>query len=199
MKRLNSLIQVYTVAGSAAQRQSLERFLDNTPGMRNLGSGNLSSVPPRHADLILAELLAGEVPQQSLQNPPHWVALVEEARSQWVQQNWGGGLRAILPRQASEAEVEAALQAVSHGLVLTHPEFLTAPAPATASPLSAREHEVLALMAEGRSNAGIAHQLWVTEGTVEKHVRSILSKLNLPDTGEDHRRVLAVITFLDSR
>ena len=62
--------------------------------------------------------------------------------------------------------------------------------------LSARELEVLALMAEGRSNAGIAHQLWVTEGTVEKHVRSILAKLSLPETGEDHRRVLAVIAFL---
>jgi DNA-binding NarL/FixJ family response regulator len=64
--------------------------------------------------------------------------------------------------------------------------------------LSPREREVLALMAEGRSNAGIAHRLWVTEGTVEKHVRSILSKLRLPETGEDHRRVLAVITFLES-
>jgi serine/threonine-protein kinase PknK len=64
--------------------------------------------------------------------------------------------------------------------------------------LSAREREVLALMAEGRSNAGIAHQLWVTEGTVEKHVRSILMKLRIPESGEDHRRVLAVITFLDS-
>jgi DNA-binding NarL/FixJ family response regulator len=64
--------------------------------------------------------------------------------------------------------------------------------------LSAREREVLALMAEGRSNAGIAHQLWVTEGTIEKHVRSIMSKLNLSDTGEDHRRVLAVIAFLDA-
>ena len=52
-------------------------------------------------------------------------------------------------------------------------------------------------MAEGRSNAGIARQLWVTEGTVEKHVRSILSKLRLPETAEDHRRVLAVITFLE--
>src|SRR5215211_9080149 len=48
--------------------------------------------------------------------------------------------------------------------------------------LSAREREVLALMAEGRSNAGIAHRLWVTEGTVEKHVRSILTKLTLPET-----------------
>jgi DNA-binding NarL/FixJ family response regulator len=65
--------------------------------------------------------------------------------------------------------------------------------------LSAREREVLALMAEGRSNAGIAHRLWVTEGTVEKHVRSILTKLTLPETTDDHRRVLAVLTFLDSR
>jgi DNA-binding NarL/FixJ family response regulator len=64
--------------------------------------------------------------------------------------------------------------------------------------LSAREREVLALMAEGRSNVGIAHRLWVTPGTVEKHVRSILTKLNLPETGDDHRRVLAVITFLEA-
>jgi DNA-binding NarL/FixJ family response regulator len=64
--------------------------------------------------------------------------------------------------------------------------------------LSPREREVLALMAEGRSNAGIAHRLWVTEGTVEKHVRSILSKLRLPETAEGHRRVLAVITFLEA-
>jgi len=65
--------------------------------------------------------------------------------------------------------------------------------------LSPREHEVLALMAEGRSNSGIARRLWVTEGTVEKHVRSILTKLTLPETDDDHRRVLAVLTFLDSR
>ena len=65
--------------------------------------------------------------------------------------------------------------------------------------LSAREQEVLALMAEGRSNAGIARRIWVTEGTVEKHVRSIMMKLNLPDTDEDHRRVRAVITFLEAR
>jgi DNA-binding NarL/FixJ family response regulator len=65
--------------------------------------------------------------------------------------------------------------------------------------LSAREQEVLMLMAEGRSNAGIARRLWVTEGTVEKHVRSILTKLNLPETGDDHRRVRAVITYLEAR
>jgi serine/threonine-protein kinase PknK len=65
--------------------------------------------------------------------------------------------------------------------------------------LSPREREVLSLMAEGRSNGGIARRLWVTEGTVEKHVRSILMKLRLPETDDDHRRVLAVVTFLDAR
>jgi len=64
--------------------------------------------------------------------------------------------------------------------------------------LTHREREVLELMAEGASNAGIAKRLWVTEGTVEKHVRSILSKLRLPEAPEEHRRVLAVLTFLDS-
>ena len=65
--------------------------------------------------------------------------------------------------------------------------------------LSPREREVLALMAEGASNAGIAQRIFVTEGTVEKHVRSILMKLNLPDSETEHRRVLAVLKFLENR
>ena len=64
--------------------------------------------------------------------------------------------------------------------------------------LTSREREVLALMAEGRSNAGIGQALWVTEGTVEKHVRSIMMKLQLPETAEVHRRVLAVLAFLEA-
>jgi serine/threonine-protein kinase PknK len=64
--------------------------------------------------------------------------------------------------------------------------------------LTPREREVLELMAEGRSNAGIGRLLWVTEGTVEKHVHSILAKLPLPETDDDHRRVLAVLTFLET-
>jgi DNA-binding NarL/FixJ family response regulator len=65
--------------------------------------------------------------------------------------------------------------------------------------LTAREREVLSLMAEGRSNSGIARQLWLAEGTVQKHVPSILIKLRLPETEDDHRRVLAVLAYLDAR
>jgi serine/threonine-protein kinase PknK len=64
--------------------------------------------------------------------------------------------------------------------------------------LTPRERDVLGLMAQGRSNIGIAHQLWITESAVEKHVKNVLSKLNLPAGPEDHRRVLAVVTFLNA-
>ena len=67
------------------------------------------------------------------------------------------------------------------------------------SDLTPREREVLALMAEGHSNSGIAGHLVVTEGAVEKHVRSILAKLHLPNTDDTHRRVLAVIVYLAAR
>ena len=62
--------------------------------------------------------------------------------------------------------------------------------------LTPREREVLGLMAEGKTNAGIARQLWLTEKTVETHVSSILGKLGLPLDGDTHRRVLAVVTYL---
>jgi DNA-binding NarL/FixJ family response regulator len=64
--------------------------------------------------------------------------------------------------------------------------------------LTPRERDVLGLMAQGRSNIGIAHQLWISESAVEKHVKSVMAKLNLPAGPDDHRRVLAVVTFLDA-
>ena len=64
------------------------------------------------------------------------------------------------------------------------------------STLTAREREVLAMMAEGRTNVGIARRLWLTERTVEAHVSSIMAKLGLATSDEDHRRVLAVLVHL---
>jgi DNA-binding NarL/FixJ family response regulator len=65
------------------------------------------------------------------------------------------------------------------------------------SALTPREHEVLAAMAEGRTNAGIAEALTITEGAAEKHITSIMGKLELPDSKGDHRRVLAVLAYLE--
>jgi DNA-binding NarL/FixJ family response regulator len=65
--------------------------------------------------------------------------------------------------------------------------------------LTEREREVLALMAEGRSNKAIAERLFVTEHTVEKHVKNIFGTLRLPPSPDDHRRVLAVVTYLDAQ
>ena len=64
--------------------------------------------------------------------------------------------------------------------------------------LTEREREVLELMAQGRSNQAIGQQLFITEHTVEKHVKNILGKLRIPTSADDHRRVLAVLTYLNS-
>jgi serine/threonine-protein kinase PknK len=97
-----------------------------------------------------------------------------------------------------------ALRRVANGGSALDPEvvsLLLSPLRATdqLAALTPREREVLALMAEGRTNRGIARRLWLTERTVETHVASILAKLGLGADEEDHRRVLAVLTFLNHR
>src|SRR5580704_2562282 len=98
--------------------------------------------------------------------------------------------------------VEALVRVASGGTALD-PEVVTQLLGASRrtdsiSGLSARERQVLSLMAEGRSNAAIATALVVSEGAVEKHVANIFTKLDLPVSQSDHRRVLAVLRFLDS-
>ena len=117
----------------------------------------------------------------------------------------GGGIGYLLKsRVAHVEEFLDAVQRIARGGSVVDPaliqELVTAHRrkdPLAA--LSARERQVLALMAEGRSNTGIARRLFVTEGTVEKHISNILTKLNLHEADEDHRRVLAAITFLKAR
>jgi DNA-binding NarL/FixJ family response regulator len=103
-------------------------------------------------------------------------------------------------RVVDGAEFVEALRRVAAGGSVLDPEVvrqLLARHPA--DELSAREREVLGLMAEGRSNAGIAHALFLTEGAVEKHITSIFQKLRLAPAPDDHRRVLAVLAWLGAR
>ena len=78
-------------------------------------------------------------------------------------------------------------------------QLLVAGGPTRSTALSPREQDVLALMAEGRSNVAIAERLVVTGGAVEKHISNIFAKINLPDLGADNRRVLAVLAWLKAR
>jgi DNA-binding NarL/FixJ family response regulator len=114
----------------------------------------------------------------------------------------GGGFGYLLKdRVLDVAEFLDAAERVSTGGSALDPEvvkqLLTQPqVDDPLAQLTPREHEVLALVAEGRTNASIAKELWLTEKTVETHVRSILGKLDLPQDGDTHRRVLAVVTYL---
>jgi DNA-binding NarL/FixJ family response regulator len=106
-------------------------------------------------------------------------------------------------RVADVSEFVEALTRVASGGTALDPEVVTQLLGASrragaVSVLTARERDVLSLMAEGRSNAAIAGALEISEGTVEKHVASIFTKFDLPESESDHRRVLAVLRFLDS-
>jgi DNA-binding NarL/FixJ family response regulator len=114
----------------------------------------------------------------------------------------GGGFGYLLKERVLEVDdfLGAARRVCEGGSALDPEVVATLLAPQSREDalreLTPREHEVLALMAEGRTNAAIAKHLWLTERTVETHVRSILGKLGLPTSGDDHRRVLAVLTYL---
>lgn len=125
---------------------------------------------------------------------------VEVAYARELLSGGTGGIGYLLKdRVASLAELEDAVGRIAAGGTVLDPEVVSQLLGRRVDPLSTltpREHEVLALMAEGRTNAGIAAALFIGTGAVEKNVTSIFQKLGLDDSGTDHRRVLAVLAWL---
>jgi serine/threonine-protein kinase PknK len=160
-------------------------------------------MPPTHTTegLDAAREIRAELPEVGI------LVLSAHAEVEHAMELLGGGQRIgylLKSRVTAVEEFVDTLQRIAAGAAVVDPALVQELVAVRRvedplAELTTREREVLELMAEGRSNAGIARLIWVTEGTVEKHVRSILSKLDLPETGDDHRRVRAVITFLESR
>jgi DNA-binding NarL/FixJ family response regulator len=189
--------EVVGQAGAAAQLIELVR--ERTPDLVVVDI----RMPPGHATegLEAARVIRGEFPQVAILVLSAHVE-VEHAMELLASGHSIGYL--LKSRVTDVAEFIDTLGRIARGASVVDPALVQELVAARRrddplDALSPREREVLTLMAEGRSNAGIARQLWVTEGTVEKHVRSILMKLRVPETGDDHRRVRAVITFLEAR
>ncbi len=158
-------------------------------------------MPPTHTDEGLRAALEVRrlVPETAILVLSQYVE--ERYALELIGSNAEGVGYLLKDRVADVAEFLAAVRRVGEGGTALDPEVVAQllgrrrrgnPLDA----LSPREREVLSLMAEGRSNAAIAAELVVTDGAVEKHVSNIFAKLGLPATASDHRRVLAVLTYL---
>jgi DNA-binding NarL/FixJ family response regulator len=160
-------------------------------------------MPPGHTDegIRAAREIRSELPETGV------LVLsqdVEETYARELLASDASGIGYLLKDRVADVEgfVEAVRRVAGGGSALD-PQVVSAMLGRTGGDdpleaLTAREREVLELMAEGRSNAAVAERMVVTERAVEKHVTSIFAKLDLPPTPDDHRRVLAVLRFLDA-
>lgn len=163
------MIRVQIAATSAAVRAGLESLVASSPDL---------SVTDSYSDVLLAS-----VPMDELTPAPAIVLLGEAT---WSSAALRLGVRAVLPPDGSAAEILAAIQAAAAGMAVIDPgdleSLLTAatpqPAAEPATPLTARELEVLRMLAEGAANKTIAWKLGISEHTVKFHVAQILAKLN---------------------
>jgi DNA-binding NarL/FixJ family response regulator len=161
-------------------------------------------MPPTHTD---------EGIRAALELRARWPELAVLVLSQYVEENYAsellsgdlGGIAYVLKDRVTDvAQLLESVTRVAEGGTVIDPEVVSQLLARTRRQeplrdLSPREREVLELMAEGRSNAAIAAKLVVTPRAVEKHVHSIFSKLRLPPVETDHRRVLAVLRYLEAR
>jgi DNA-binding NarL/FixJ family response regulator len=189
----------FAVIAAVADATSLERVVEDDPP--DVAVVDIR-MPPTFTDEGLRTSLALR------RNYPEVGILVF---SQYVETRYAADLLAggaakvgylLKDRVADVSDFVEALVRVASGGTALDPEVVTQLIGAsrrtdTLSALSGREREVLALMAEGRTNSAIANHLVISEGAVEKHVANIFSKLNLPSSSTDHRRVLAVLRYLE--
>jgi DNA-binding NarL/FixJ family response regulator len=160
-------------------------------------------MPPTHTDegLRAAKLIREEQPETGVLVLSQYV---ETAYAMELLSESAEGIGYLLKdRVADVTEFADAVRRVGEGGSALDPQIVSllvgrSRADGPLDALTPREREVLELMAEGLSNAAIAARMFVTERAVEKHVTSIFAKLRLPTTGDSHRRVLAVIAFLDA-
>ena len=190
------------IAGLAADADELVRLVEQQrPDVAIVDI----RMPPTYTDegLRAAQEIRARAPDTGI------LVLSQHVRASYALELLSGGSQGIgylLKERVSDLrELASSVERVAQGGSVLDPlvvEQLVGRSRAGADPLehlTPREREVLSLMAEGRSNRAIAAQLFVTEHTVEKHVKSIFATLRLPPSPDDHRRVLAVVTYLDAR
>lgn len=184
-----------------------------------VGDGNAlqEAVAEHHPDIAVVDIrmpptFTDEGLRAAIALRRNWPELGVLVFSQYVEVRYAAELFAGRPeglgyllkdRVADISDFVDALTRVGRGETVLDPDVVSQLLGATrrtdaVSTLTAREREVLGLMAEGRSNAAIAKGLFVSDGTVEKHVSNIFSKLGLPPSDDNHRRVLAVLRYLES-
>lgn len=161
-------------------------------------------MPPGHSDegLRAALKIRSLAPLTGILVLSQYVEL-SYARDLLATAGQGGGVGYLLKDRVTDVdELADALQRINSGGTVLDPEVVSALFVGNGNgrdslqELSSREREVMGLIAEGRSNAGIGKQLVISAGAVEKHISSIFTKLDLPPSSEDHRRVLAVLSWL---
>ncbi|MBB2988769.1 DNA-binding NarL/FixJ family response regulator [Mycolicibacterium iranicum] len=214
------MTRIVIAEDSAILREGLAQLI------RERGHDVVAAVGDADALLAAVDEFAPDVAVVDIRMPPTYtdeglVAAVALRRSrpdtgvlvfsQWVETRYATELLAGNPegvgyllkdRVADIAEFDAAVQRVAAGGTALDPEvvrqLMGSRRASTLDRLTAREREVLALMAEGHSNSALGEHLSITESAVEKHVSAIFTKLDLPPSQAHHRRVLAVLTYLDS-
>ncbi|MBV9507711.1 MAG: response regulator transcription factor [Acidobacteriia bacterium] len=187
------MIRLAIAAGSDVVRAGLETLARSDPEIEMIGAfPDLPSLEALRPDVVLAAVPPEELTAPADGSAPPLVLLSADSQPAWTRDTLRAGVRAVLRRDASAAEVLAAVAAAANGLAVLDPADLetllsvSSATPISSEPpvLTARELEVLRMMAEGEANKEIAWKLKISEHTVKFHVASILNKLNAVSRAE---------------